>query len=451
MKTIRVGCGAANATERPDLCLQMVEEGDVSYLCFDNLAERTLAQAQLDRLRDPNLGYNFLLPERMRLVLKKAMDKGIRILGNMGAANPTAGGKVVLDAAKAAGIQDITVSVVTGDDVRERVLSGDLDLEFWETGGGIDSLPGEIVSANTYIGAAPMITALEGGADVVVAGRCSDLSPYVAVLAHEMGWAQDDWDKMATAAAVGHFLECGRYTTGGAYADPAFNKKVPRMEDLSLPLATVSEDGSVVIGKVAGTGGLMTVDTCKEQIIHEIHDPTTYMSPDVVLDVSHLELTQVGPDEVRVSGARGRPKPDTLKLLVGVRDGWILEGDISFVGQGAVEKAELCIDMVRTRLARTSSQLDVRFDIIGLNSIFGPMSKGSEVPYEVRLRLAAHSRSEADNELFVQEAENLWFGPVGGGGVRTSSRPVLAMYSALIGRDDVPLVITTTRQKVEVG
>jgi hypothetical protein len=223
------------------------------------------------------------------------------------------------------------------------------------------------------------------------------------------------------------------------------------MEDLALPLATVSEDGSVTIGKVPGSGGLMTVDTCKEQIIHEIHDPTSYMSPDVVLDVSHLELTQVGPDEVRMAGAKGRAKPDTLKLLVGVRDGWIVEGDISFVGQGAVDKAELCIEMVRTRMARTSSDLDIRFDIIGLNSIFGPMSKGSEVPYEVRLRMAAHSRNEGDNALFIQEAENLWFGPVGGGGVRTSSRPVLAMYSALVPRDEVPLAITTTRQKIEVA
>lgn len=450
MKSVRIGCGSANATERPDLFLDMVENGDVSYLCFDNLAERTLAQAQLERLQDPKRGYNPLLGDRMRLGLKPALERGIRIVGNMGAANPLAGGEVVLDIARELGIEDITVSAVTGDDVRDRVLADEFDLVFWETGGGLDSLAGEVVSANVYIGADPMIAALGNGADVVVAGRCSDLSPYVACLVHEFGWKTDEWELLAGAAAVGHFLECGRYVTGGAYADPAAGKLAPRLEDLALPLATVNDDGTAVIGKVRGSGGLVTVDTCKEQICHEIHDPTTYLSPDVVLDVSQLELRQIGEDEVAVTGARGRAKPETLKLLVGVRDGSIAEGEISFAGRGAVEKAHMCIDMFRNRVARSGVDLDVRADIIGVDSVFGPESARAESePFDVRLRIAARIQTDAQRELFITETENLWFGPIGGGGVRSSVRPVLAMYSSLVPRDEVPLEVTTTRQRTQ--
>ena len=453
MKTVRVGCGAANATERVDLSLQMVEHGDVSYVGFDNLAERTLAFAQLEKLRDPKLGYNPLLPARMRAILQPALDRGVKLVGNMGAANPAAGGEVVLDVADELAIPDITVATVTGDDLHERVRAGELDLTFWETGGGLDSLPGEIVSANAYIGADPMVEALRRGADVVVAGRCSDLSPYVAILAHELGWKDDDWDLRATAGVVGHFLECGRYVTGGAHADPYFGKHVADMDDLSLPLAEVGEDGSVVISKVPGTGGVLTVASCKEQLLHEIHDPSAYMSPDVVIDITGVELRQDGPDRVRVTGARGRPRTDTLKLLVGVREGWLAESEISFAGYGAVDKARQCAEMFERRIGKTSAVFDdFRVDLIGVDSVFGPASQRFVEPYEVRLRIAARTPNLAVTVAFRVEAENLWFGHIGGGGNRSTVRPVLAMYSSLVPRDEVPLTVKVTHQtRMEVA
>lgn len=453
VRTVRVGCGAANATERVDLSLQMVEHGDVSYVGFDNLAERTLAFAQLERLNDPTKGYNPLLPDRLRAMLGPALARGVRLVGNMGAANPEAGGDVVRQVADELGVPDITVATVTGDDVRDRVLDGELELTFWETGGGVESLPGEIVSANAYIGAAPMLEGLGAGADVVVAGRCSDLSPYVAILGHEFGWKADEWDLLATAGVVGHFLECGRYVTGGAHADPYFGKDVPDIDDLSLPLAEVGEDGSVVITKVPGTGGLVTTGSCKEQLLHEIHDPSRYLSPDVVIDVTGVRLVSDGPDRVRVTGARGRPRTDTLKLLVGVREGWMAEVEISFAGHGAVDKARQAAESFRRRLARTSAAFDeIRVDLIGVDSVFGAASQRTVEPYEVRLRIAGRTPNRADTEAFVVEAENLWFGPIGGGGNRSTVRPVLAMYSSLIPRDQVPLSVQVTRQtRMEVA
>jgi hypothetical protein len=448
MSAIRVGCGAANSTERIDLSLQMVEKGDVAYVGFDNLAERTLAFAQLERLRDPRLGYNPLLGPRMHAMLRPALERGIKIVGNMGAANPVGGGEVILAEADALGIPDLTVAVVTGDDLVDLVTSGDVDFEFWETGGGLETLPGEIVSANAYIGSEPMTEALAAGADVVVAGRCADLSPYVAMLSHEFGWKADDWNRRAAAGVVGHLLECGRYITGGTHADPYFGKTVPNMEDLSLPLAEVGDDGSIIISKVEGTGGLVTVGTCKEQLLHEIHDPSAYVSPDVVIDMTSVTLTADGPDRVRVAGAKGRPAPENLKLLVGVKEGWIAEGEISFAGFGALEKAEKCIDLVKTRLARTSAVFDdFRADLIGVDSIFGMSSRAmAEPPFEIRLRIAARTAHYSDAEMFVTECENLWFGPIGGGGNRSSIREVLAMYSALIPRSQVPLSVQVIRR-----
>lgn len=448
VSAVRVGCGSANERDRPHLAAQMVEQGNVEYLGFDNLAERTLAFAQLQKAADPATGYNPLLRDRMRLLLGPAKERGIRMVGNMGAANPRAAGEVVLEEAASAGLSDITVAVVTGDDVLDVVRGGNFDLRVWETGGGLESLPGPLVSANAYTGADGLLAALDRGADVVVAGRCSDLSPYVAALAHKFGWSLDDWDRLGIAGLVGHLLECGRYVTGGHHACPTYGKQVPRLEDLSLPLAEVDEDGSAIISKVEGTGGVVSVSTVKEQVLHEVHDPTAYLSPDATLDFSNVRVEQIGPDQVRVSGATARPATDTYKVLLGVDAGWIAEGGISFAGAGAVAKAEQCIDIVEKRLARLSVELaDFRTDLVGVNSTHGALTPPmKEEPYEVRLRIVGRSPNRADAEALAVECEDLWFGPIGGGGVRTSVRRHMSMFSTLLPKAAVPIEVVTTHR-----
>jgi hypothetical protein len=390
----------------------------------------------------------------MRRLLPTALPRGVRMVGNMGAANPVRGGEIVLEEAVRLGLDTVTVGVVTGDDVLDLVRSGHVDLQFWETGGGLDSLPGPVVSANAYLGADPMLDALERGADVVVTGRCSDLSPYVACLRHHYRWEADDWRLLAHGAVVGHLLECGRYVTGGAYHDPAYGKIVDRLDDLSLPLAEVEADGTFVLTKVEGTGGLVSVDTAKEQLLHEVHDPAAYLTPDVVADFRHVTLTPAGPDRVAVAGAEGRSRPGTLKALVGVDEGWIVEGEVSFAGRGAVDKAHAAAETMHRQLSRVGDHAfgQIRTDLIGLDSIHGPASpKPAEAPYEVRLRIAARTRHEEHARAGVDELMDLWFGPVGAGGVRTSTRRILAMYSTLVPRSELTVAVTLlSRQSREV-
>ncbi len=449
MTRVRVGSGSANERDRPALAHDMVDQGDVEYVCFDNLAERTLALAVLQKARDSRTGYNPLLRERMRLLLAPAKARGVRLIGNMGAANPAAGGDVVIEEAAAAGLDQITVAVVTGDDVLALVQEAPEKFVIWETEGGIETLPGPVVSANAYTGAEGLLTGLRNGADVVVAGRCSDISPYIAALRHSFGWAADDWQHLGAAGLVGHLLECGRYVTGGAHACPTYGKTVPNLEDLSLPLAEVDEDGTAIITKIEGTGGMVTVSTVKEQVLHEIHDPTTYLSPDITLDFSNVRVVQDGPDRVRVSGAAGRPKTDTYKVLLGVDAGWISEGSISFAGAGAVAKAKQCIDFIEQRLARTNAHFnDFRTEMIGIDSTMGALTpRRDRDPYEVRLRIAAQARNRADAEALMIECDDLWFGPIGGAGVQTAIRQNLAMYSTLIPKSAVAIDVVTTSRR----
>ncbi|NLT04960.1 MAG: DUF1446 domain-containing protein, partial [Solirubrobacterales bacterium] len=432
MSDLRVGCGAAGEPDRPELAHQMVRDGHVDYVCFDTLAERTLAAAQLRRAADPTAGYDLHLRERVGAAIAPALEHGTVLLGNMGAANPAAAAETLAETARADGVPELTVAVVEGDDVLDAVRSGELPVRLWD-GGDLGALRPRLVSANAYLGAAPIAEALAAGADVVVTGRGADVAPYLAAIGHRYGWAPDDWDRLAAAAAVGHLLECGRCVTGTCYEEPAFGRLAPDPGHASLPLATVAPDGTAVISKVPGSGGLVTRGSCAEQLLHEIGDPARYLTPDVTLDMTAIELTEVAPDHVRVSGARGGPPPDELKLLLGIDEGWFAEGEASFAGPGAVAKARRAAAIVRDRFAATGhAALDAREDLIGLDSVLGPATPATAAePWEVRLRLAVRVADAESAAAFALECEDLWWAPgVGGGGVRTATRPVLGMHAA---------------------
>jgi hypothetical protein len=303
--------------------------------------------------------------------------------------------------------------------------------------GTIKQLGNKLLSANAYLGAEPMAEALNAGADIVITGRASDPALFLAPMIHAFGWAMDDWNLLGQGTVAGHLLECAGQITGGYFADPGY-KDITGLARLGFPIGEVGEDGSLVITKVEGSGGAVTAQTCKEQLLYEVHNPAKYLQPDVVADFSQVEVEEIAPDRVRVSGGRGTRRTDTLKVSVGYVDSYIGEGQISYAGPGALARGRLALQIVRERLQLTGVQSsELRFDLIGVDSLHGAeVSAHANEPYEVRVRVAGRTESLREAVRIGNEVETLYTnGPAAGGGVTKSARDVVAVASVLLPRD----------------
>jgi hypothetical protein len=313
------------------------------------------------------------------------------------------------------------------------------DLRIQETGERLAALGDRVVSANAYIGAEPIVEALTAGADIVITGRAADPSLFLAPLVHAFGWPMDAWTLLGRGTVAGHLLECAGQITGGYFADPGF-KDVSDLARLGFPIGEVSEDGSVVITKVPGSGGRVSEATCKEQLLYEIHDPSCYLTPDVVADFSEVTVSELGTDRVRVQGGAGHPRPDTLKVSIGCREGYVGEGQISYAGPGAVARGRLALDIVAERLRLTGVRCsEVRLDLIGVDALHGPGRSGAgPEPYEIRARVVGRTDNRDEAARIANEVESLYTnGPAGGGGVTKQVREVVGIVSTLLPR---PLV-----------
>jgi len=434
MKTLRIGSGAGYSGDRIEPAVELAERGDLDYLVFECLAERTIALAQQARISDPQGGYDPLLSERMRRVLPFVGVKGgrrLRVITNMGAANPVAAAIEVRRVASDLGL-NLKVVAVLGDDVLS-VLPPDQVLDNGQT---VGSLGKRLVSANAYLGVDGILEALRADADVVITGRVADPSLFLAPQMFEFGWAADDWQRLGRGTLVGHLLECAGQVSGGYFADPGF-KDVDDLARLGFPLAEIDADGAALITKVSGSGGRVSRATCTEQLIYEVHDPAAYLTPDVTADFSQVGFVEEGIDRVRAHGAAGRARPEQLKVSVGYLDGWIGEGQMSYGGPGAVARAQLARDVVLKRLELMGVEMqDVRAELIGMDSLHGPRS--SVEPWEVRLRVAARCEERSDAVRVGNEVETLYTnGPSGGGGASKSVRQVVAVASLLLPRSAV--------------
>lgn len=437
---VRIGCGSAYAEDRLEPAVDLAERGQLDYLSLDCLAERTLVHAQLRKLADPGTGYDVRLREIIRRLVPPCVANGVTLVGNMGAANPEAAVDVTLSMVREMGHRGLRVASIVGDNVLDLVRRTDPVMA--ETGRPLSELWGQVASANAYIGGETIVEALEQDADIVLGGRIADPSLFLGPLMYAFGWHQDDWDLKAQGQMVGHLLECGTHGSGGNFADPPY-RIVPGLARAGLPMAEVRADGEAVITKLPGTGGTVDVLNCKAQIVYEIHDPANYLTPDLTVDVRNVQVEQIGPDRVRMRGARGKPWPERLKVLVGVLEGYIGEGEITFAGPGAYDRAKLGAEVVQERMAIDRPAIDeLRVDYIGVNSVHGPLSPPPAAePYEVRLRIAGRSREKAAAEWLGQEVEYLYFGPAAGAGARKSVRQVLGMYSTYLPRDQVALEV----------
>lgn len=434
MRSIRIGSGAGYSGDRIEPAVELAAKGDIDYLVFECLGERTVALAQQARMKNPDGGYDPLLDERMRAVLPLCAANRIKVVTNMGAAHPLAAAHRTAEIARSLGLS-LRIAAVTGDDVLEACR--DRDLPLLEIDGTMRQLGNRVVSANAYLGAQPIAQALQAGADVVITGRASDPALFLAPMIHAFGWAMDDWTLLGRGTVAGHLLECAGQITGGYFADPGF-KDVPDLARLGFPIGEVGEDGTLVVTKVAGSGGRVTAATCKEQMLYEVHDPRRYIQPDVVADFSQVAIEQIAADRVRVSGAGGTPRTDTLKVSVGYLDGFIGEGQMSYAGPGALARGRLALAIVRERLQLTGVATgETRFDLIGVDALHGEhLSARAGEPYEVRIRVAGRTETMRDAVRIGNEVETLYTnGPAGGGGATKSAREVVAVASVLLPRD----------------
>jgi len=434
-RIVRIGEGAGYAGAWLEPAIELVEEGNLDYLCLEGLAERTIAIAQFERERDPDAGFSPFFERRMRALLPRAVRAGTKIVTNMGAANPLGAARRALAIATELGIPKVRIAAVVGDDVRGLLANGE-----WtclETGKPVGEHAATMLSANAYIGAEPLAQALHEGADVVIAGRAGDAALHLACLEHAWGWTPKDFPRIAAGTLVGHLLECSTQITGGYFADPA-HSAVRNLGRCGYPIAEVDERGECVITKVDGSGGAVTERTCKEQVLYEVHDPAAYVTPDVIADFSNVRVRQLASDRVRVEGAHGKERPATLKAIAGVRSGFIAEGQLSYGGPGAVGRARLAAEIVRERLdASGIVRQEERADIIGLDSLYGGRFSIYEdrIP-EARMRYAARVATREEAQTIADDIEALWIsGPSGGGGATKSVREVVITLSTLIPRE----------------
>ena len=434
MTPLRIGSGAGYSGDRIPPAADLARRGRLDWLVFECLAERTIALAQLDKQRHPDGGYDPMLRDRLRAVWPHAMAQGVRILTNMGAANPMAAARLARAEADQLGLK-AQVAVLLGDDVLDTLRRKGPDLVLLDRQLPWSDLGDRVVSANAYLGAEHLLPAIQSGADLIITGRVADPALFLAPLWHHIGWSATDWDRLGQGVVLGHLLECAAQVSGGYFADPGV-KDVPDLAHLGFPLAEVQADGTAVITKLPDTGGCVTVATCTEQLLYELEDPTCYLQPDVVADFSAVQLVPDATDRVRVSGGRGRPRPDHLKVTVGYRDGYMADGQISYAGLGAVARGQLAQDVVRVRLAEAGlGHLDVRYDLIGCNAILAGASLSSEPP-EVRLRVSARCDTAEQARLITREVEALYLnGPAGGGGATQSVREVIAADAVLMPRE----------------
>ncbi|MEO8739258.1 MAG: acyclic terpene utilization AtuA family protein [Casimicrobiaceae bacterium] len=432
---LRIGSGAGFSGDRLEPAVVLAERGAIHFLGLECLGERTVALAQLRKRKDPSLGYDPLLVRRMELLLPLLRRNGIRVVTNMGAANPLAAADAILRIARARQMS-IRIAVVTGDDVHERIGPDSVTLENGTPLGQF----GELVSANAYLGVAEMLPALETGADIVITGRVADPSLFLAPMVHHYGWSQADFDRLARGTAVGHLLECAGQLCGGYFAEPG-RKEIPDMAHLGFPYADVDAEGNAVLSKVAGTGGRINLATAKEQLLYEVTDPTGYVTPDVIADFTTANLREVGPDRIAISGVIGKSRPDKLKVSVGYLAGYVGEGEISYAGANAEARARLAGEIVRERLGGEFAEL--RVDLIGSTALHGKAFDATARPYEVRLRVAARAPTVERASLVGEEVEALYTnGPGGGGGTRKYVHEQIGIVSTLLERERVPSMVT---------
>ncbi len=418
--------------------VRLVEQGPIDYLALDYLAEVTMSILQKQKHDDPRLGYARDFPPLIGRIASSIRDRGVRVIANAGGVNPVACAREVLRLAPG-----LKVAVVLGDDVFFRLdefLAKGYEMRDPDTGEPLAPIRDRILSANAYIGAFPLAEALATGADVVIAGRSTDTALTLAPMVHRFGWGPADYDLLAAGTIAGHIIECGAQTTGGNCQVDW--QSMPDMANIGYPIVEAEPDGTFAITKHPGTGGRVTSDVVKEQLLYELGDPQKYITPDCVADFTSIRLADVGPDRVRLSGIRGGPRPPTLKLSISYTAGWKAIGTLVYSWPQALAKAQAADSIVRERLREIGLTFDeIYTEYFGVNACLGPAAPPNPDPPEVQLRIGVRGPDRKAVDRFTRELVPLVLnGPPGATGYgegRPAVREIVAYWPALIPREEI--------------
>jgi hypothetical protein len=443
-KVVRLGAGMAFWGDSVRPAIEMVERGDIDYLCCDHLAELTMSILAKQRAANPERGYTRDVIDLLRGALPACVEKGVKVVTNAGGANPRAAARAIRALADELGLPGVRIAVVLGDDLEDRI--DDLDragvsFDNLDTGAELDTVRDRLTHAAVYTGCEGIVEALDLGADIVVCGRVTDIALYLGPLVHEFGWSLDDWERLGMATVVAHAIECGGQATGGLYAGGWAD--VDGLETLGYPIAEVSEDGTAVLTKTPGSGGEVSIGTVSEQLVYEILDPGSYLTADVTADFTGVTLEEVGPDRVRITGGTGRDRPATLKVNMGYRAGFVGEAQFTYTWPDAYAKAQRGLAFLRNRLERAGFRYTE--DIVeypGHTSMWGSRVPAPDDPdlLELVVRYAARCPDSTEARKVFTESVPLYNnGPAGvaGVGTRPPLKELYAIWPCLVPREHV--------------
>ncbi|HUS09991.1 MAG TPA: acyclic terpene utilization AtuA family protein [Pyrinomonadaceae bacterium] len=446
---VRIAAGQGFWGDLPEAPVRQVEGGPIDYLMLDYLAEVTMSIMQKQRSRDPSAGYAKDFVPLMKQILPTCVDRNIRVTANAGGVNVEGCASAVKDVALELGLMGkLRIGIVTGDDIMpklEELLGRGIELRNMDTGAALSTVRDRIQSANVYLGAGPMLKALNGGAQIVITGRATDTGLTLAPLMYEFGWAADDWNKVAAGTIAGHIIECGAQCSGGNCQYEW--RSIPNLADVGFPIVEASSDGTFVITKHEGTGGWVTIPSVKEQLVYEMGDPHSYITPDCVADFTTVRLEYEGRDRVRVYGISGEPATDTYKVSISYSAGYKAVGTLVYSWPEAYDKARAADRILRTRLDRLGLKFDqILTEFVGANATHGPLAgePSPDLP-EVQLRVGVRSEDRKAVERFTKEIAPLVLtgppGVTGFAGGRPKVEEIVAYWPALIPKAEIRPIV----------
>jgi len=442
-KIVRVGAGQGFWGDDIDAPRRQVEGGQLDYLMLDYLAEVTMSILQKQKERDPSLGYARDFVGAMESVMPAVTGRGVKVIANAGGVNPPACAAAVKAIAEKAGANGkVRIGVVTGDDLLssiDELIGKGHSLSNMDTGEPLSTVRDRVLSANAYIGSEPIVEALAKGANVVITGRSTDTALTMAPIRHEFGWGATSWDKLAAGIVAGHIIECGAQCSGGNCLYDW--QTIPDLANVGYPLVEASADGSFVVTKHPNTGGRVSVRSVTEQLVYEMGDPHSYITPDVIADFTTIQLSDDGKDRVRVSGIKGKPPTDKLKVSIAYRAGFKAVGTLVYAWPDALDKAQLADRILRERLDRLGLRFErILTEFVGANATHGPLSGDQHEAPEVQLRFGVRGEKAAVERFTREIAPLVLNGPpsvTGFAGGRPKVEEIVAYWPALIDKSVV--------------